>query len=317
LPGEKGLFPMSTSVLVIDDSAAIREQVVRTLREVALFDEYREARDGLEGFKSLMESKADLVICDVDMPRMDGFRFLQLVESRPDLLGVPIIMLTGMMDFNSKIKGLEQGASDYLTKPFDAGELVARVKVQLKIKSLQDELKKANELLKKLTNIDHLTNLFNRRYLAEILDGEFFRARRNAEYLSLIILDIDYFKKVNDNYGHQNGDIVLATVAGLAQGQLRAYDSAARYGGEEFVLVIPGTPIEGAVLVAERLRQAVLDYSFPAPMDDLTVTISLGVATYPSAMVESVDALFRQADEALYRAKQNGRNRVETMADLS
>ena len=304
---------MSTSVLIIDDSAAIREQVVRTLREVELFDHYNEAQDGLEGFKALINTKADLVICDVDMPRLDGFRFLQLVESRPELLGVPIIMLTGMMDFASKIKGLEQGASDYLTKPFDAGELVARVKVQLKIKSLQDELKRANELLKKLTNIDHLTKLFNRRYLAEILDGEFFRARRNAESLSLIILDIDYFKKVNDCYGHQNGDIVLAAVAELSQRQLRAYDSAARYGGEEFVLVIPGTPQDGALLVAERLRQAVLEFHFPAPMSDLTLTISLGVASYPSALVDSVDSLFRQADEALYRAKQNGRNRVEGM----
>lgn len=305
---------MSACVLVIDDSPAIREQVVRTLSEVGLFDEYKEAKDGLEGFRTLIDSKADLVICDVDMPRMDGFKFLQLVESRPELQGVPIIMLTGMMDFSSKIKGLEQGATDYLTKPFDAGELVARVKVQLKIKSLQDELKKANELLKRLTNIDHLTNLFNRRYLSEILDGEFFRARRNNEYLSLIIVDIDYFKKVNDTYGHQNGDIVLGAVASLAQRQLRAYDSAARYGGEEFVLVIPGTTLAGGVMVAERLRQAVLEHSFPPPMEDLTVTVSAGVATYPSPTVDSVDSLFRQADEALYRAKQNGRNRVETMA---
>ncbi|HEY5514205.1 MAG TPA: diguanylate cyclase, partial [Geomonas sp.] len=283
------------------------------LREAALFDQYREARDGIEGVKSLISAKADLIICDLEMPRMDGFKFMSLVNSRQDLRDIPIIMLTGREDRDLKIKGLDQGACDYVTKPFDAGELVARVKVQLKIKSLQDELKRANELLKQLTNIDHLTNLFNRRYLAEILEAEFFRARRNKENLSLIIVDIDYFKKVNDTYGHQNGDIVLATVASLSQRELRAYDSAARYGGEEFVLVIPGTSLPGAVLVAERLRQAVLEFSFPAPMEDLTVTISLGVATYPSAQVDSVDSLFRQADEALYRAKQNGRNRVETM----
>ena len=305
---------MSSCVLVIDDSAVIREQVVRTLRDVGLFDQYKEAKDGLEGFKALIECKADLVICDVDMPRMDGFKFLQLVASRPDLQGLPIIMLTGMMDFNSKIKGLEQGASDYLTKPFDAGELVARVKVQLKIKSLQDELRLANEQLKRLTNIDHLTNLFNRRYLSEILEGEFFRARRNRENLSLVIIDIDYFKNVNDTYGHQNGDVVLAAVAGLAQQQLRAYDSAARYGGGEFVLLFPGTSLNGGEMVAERLRQSVLEFSFPPPMQDLTLTISAGVATYPSPNVDSVDSLFRQADEALYRAKQNGRNRVEAMA---
>ncbi len=304
---------MSSCVLVIDDSAAIREQVVRTLKDVGLFEEYLEAKDGLEGFKTLIESRPDLVICDVDMPRMDGYKFLQLVASRPELLGLPIIMLTGMMDFNSKIKGLEQGASDYLTKPFDAGELVARVKVQLKIKSLQDELKKANEQLKRLTNIDHLTNLFNRRYLSEILESEFFRARRNRENLSLVIIDIDYFKNVNDTYGHQNGDVVLASVAGLAQQMLRAYDSAARYGGEEFVLVLPGTPLQGGEIVAERLRQSVLDFGFPPPMEDLTLTISAGVAAYPSPHVGNIDSLFRQADEALYRAKQAGRNRVERM----
>lgn len=305
---------MSNCVLVIDDSAAIREQVVRTLKEVGLFEEYVEARDGLEGFKTLVESKADLVICDVDMPRMDGFKFLQLVAARPELKGLPIIMLTGMMDFNSKIRGLDQGASDYLTKPFDSGELVARVRVQLKIKSLQDELKKANEQLKRLTNIDHLTNLFNRRYLAEILEGEFYRARRNRENLSLVILDIDYFKNVNDTYGHQNGDVVLATVAGLAQQQLRAYDSAARYGGEEFVLLLPGTSLQGGEMVAERLRQSVLEYTFPPPMEHLALTVSAGVASYPSPTIDNIDSLFRQADEALYRAKQNGRNRVEVMA---
>jgi two-component system cell cycle response regulator len=305
---------MSISVLVIDDSDKIRVEIIRILREVDLFDDYREARDGIEGFKALISTKADLIICDLEMPRMDGFKFMNLVNSRQDLRGIPIILLTGRGDRDLKIKGLEQGACDYVTKPFDAGELVARVKVQLKIKFLQDELKRSNELLKELSNTDPLTHLHNRRYLTEVLGREIQRAERNKEFLTLIILDIDHFKRVNDTYGHQNGDVVLVAVAEVIRTGLRGYDLAARYGGEEFMLVLPDTSLSGGVTVAERLRGAVQTFSFSPPLDNLAVTVSLGVATFPSALVDSIDSLIEQADEALYRAKQNGRNRVETMA---
>ena len=308
-----GTSVMSNSVLVIDDSDKIREQIFRTLREAALFDDYRDARDGIDGFKSLISAKADLIICDLEMPRMDGFKFMSMVNSRQDLRDIPIIMLTGRGDRELKIKGLEQGACDYVTKPFDADELVARVKVQLKIKTLQDELKRSNELLKQLSTIDPLTKLRNRRYLTEVLDREIQRAERNNECLSFVILDIDNFKKVNDSYGHQNGDIVLMAVAEITQSGLRRYDTAARYGGEEFVLVLPGTSLSGGVTVAERLREAVQAFSFAPPLGNLAVTVSLGIATFPSAQVDSIDSLIQQADEALFRAKQNGRNRVETM----
>jgi two-component system cell cycle response regulator len=304
---------MSINVLVIDDSEKIRGEIMRILREVALFDDYREARDGIEGFKSLSSAKADLIICDLEMPRMDGFKFISLVNSRQDLRDIPIILLTGREDRDLKIKGLEQGACDYVTKPFDAGELVARVKVQLKIKFLQDELKRSNELLKQLSNTDPLTKLHNRRHLTEVLGKEIQRAERQKAFLTFIILDIDHFKRVNDTYGHQNGDVVLVALAEAIQSGLRAYDLAARYGGEEFVLVLPGTSLAGGVTVAERLRGAVQGLTFAPPLESLDVTASLGVATFPSSLVDSIDSLIRQADEALYRAKQNGRNRVETM----
>src|ERR1700676_4963020 len=169
---------MSSSVLVIDDSDKIREQVIRTLKGASLFDNYGEARDGLEGFKALMKTKPDVVICDLEMPRMDGFKFLQIVNARPELLDIPIIILTSSSDEESKVKGLEQGACDFVTKPFGAAELVARVKVHLKIKRLQDELRSANEHLKELSITDPLTGLYNRRYATEILDKEFRRAKR-------------------------------------------------------------------------------------------------------------------------------------------
>jgi diguanylate cyclase (GGDEF)-like protein len=136
------------------------------------------------------------------------------------------------------------------------------------------------------------------------------------EYLSFIMLDIDKFKKVNDTYGHQNGDMVLSAIAEVLQTGRRSYDIAARYGGEEFVLVLPDASLAGGVTVAEHLREYVQAISFKPPMENLTVTVSAGVATFPSAQVDDVDSLIRQADEALYRAKQNGRNRVVAMDSI-
>jgi len=306
---------MPSCVLIIDDSDRFRSQIIRTVMESALFDTYREARDGLEGFKSMLESPPDLVICDLQMPRMDGLKFLQLVKLRPDLGDIPIIFLTGRSDRDSKIAVLEQGASDYVTKPFDAAELVARVKIHLKIKVLQDELKKTTEHFKELSNTDPLTNLYNRRFFSDVFENEMQRAKRLRAPLSLIILDVDKFKEINDLYGHQHGDKVLVAVAEKLHGALRTYDVASRYGGDEFVLLLPATPVSGALEVAERLRCSVQSIVLEAPLENRSVTASLGVASFPTELISGVDSLFYQADFALYQAKQNGRNRVETTND--
>lgn len=302
---------MAACVLVIDDSKRTRAQIISALGEASLFDDYRVANDGLEGFKSLMVAKPDLIICDLEMPNVDGFKFLQLVNTRPELQGIPIIILTSNQKREAKIRGLEQGAWDYVTKPFDAAELVARVKVHLKIKRLQDELNRATDHFRELSNTDPLTNLYNRRFLAEILESELQRAKRLHTFVSLLIVDIDHFKKVNDIYGHQMGDRVLVSVAESLREGLRTYDIASRYGGEEFVLVLPGTPLTGGLEVAERLRKAVRSLKFPVPMDKVVITVSVGVAMFPTELIDGFDSLFNRADEALYRAKQSGRNRVE------
>lgn len=304
---------MPTSILVIDDSEAMRSQIIRTLREASLFDHFIEAEDGIEGFKILLDNRVDLVFCDLVMPRMDGFRFMALMKAREELKDIPIIMLTGRDDRECKIRGLETGASDYLTKPFDTGELIARTKVHLKVKALQDELKRSNELLRELSITDPLTHLYNRRYLMDILEKEFQRIRRTGGVLSLVVADIDHFKLVNDTYGHQNGDMVLAAVAETILTVLRNYDIAVRYGGEEFMVVLPETTLSDGIAVAERLREAIGRMVFPSPMATLTVTVSLGVASYPAERVDSMDLLIRMADDALYRAKAGGRNRVEAM----
>jgi diguanylate cyclase (GGDEF)-like protein len=306
---------MATTILIIDDSPTVRERIVRTLREFALFDDYREAADGIDGFKTLLESQAELVICDLEMPRMDGFRFITLMQSREELKDIPVILLTGRGDQELKIRGLEQGACDYVTKPFDPGELVARVRVQLKIKALQDALKKSNELLRELSYTDPLTRLYNRRYLMDALAKEFQRAGRKKGTLSLALLDIDHFKRINDTHGHQQGDAVLTALAAVIRGELRSYDIVARYGGEEFIALLPETSLVEGVAIAERLLLAVEKMVFPPPLEQFRVTISLGVAAYPAEGIATVDDLIREADTALYRAKNGGRNRVVAMTD--
>lgn len=303
---------MSHSVLIIDDSDAVRERIIKTLESFSLFSRYYEAEDGLEGFKKLLSAPVDIILCDLEMPRIDGFKFLSMLKSRPDLQDTPVIMLTGRDDRELKIKGLEQGASDYITKPFDAEELVARVNVHLKIKNLQDDLKRTNELLLELSNTDHLTGLFNRRYLMEALGKEVQRSLRKGGNLSLLILDIDHFKQVNDTYGHLQGDVVLQKVAVQLQKELRAYDTAARYGGEEFIAVLPDATLEEAVFVADRVRSSVQGTRFSGSLSKLSLTVSLGVAIFSPPSCSTVDCFIKMADDALYRAKANGRNRVES-----
>ena len=302
---------MPDSVLIIDDSVTVREQIIRTLESFSLFSRYYEAEDGLEGFKKLLSAPVDIILCDLEMPRIDGFKFLSMLKSRPDLQDLPVIILTGTNDRERKIRGLEQGASDYITKPFDHEELVARVKVHLKIKKLQDELKRSNELLLELSNTDHLTGLFNRRFMMEALDKEVHRTIRKGGNLSLIMLDIDHFKRVNDAFGHLQGDVVLQDIALKLQKELRSYDCAARYGGEEFVAILPDSSLKESVFVADRIRLAVQDARFEGPLAQVSLTVSLGVACFSKEHTPTVDAFIKLADDALYRAKANGRNRVE------
>jgi diguanylate cyclase (GGDEF)-like protein len=304
---------METSVLVIDDSPGARHQILDGLKSADLFQVYHEAESVIDGFKIALSEPLDVILCDLDMPGMDGFKFLSMIKTRKELQDIPVILVTGVNDQDSKIRGLERGASDYLTKPYDPAELIARVKVQLKIKTLQDSLKKSNQALMELSNTDPLTHLSNRRFLMKTLEKELQRCERSQKPMALIMVDVDHFKPVNDTYGHQQGDVVLQTLADQMKAHLRDYDLAARFGGEEFALVLPETALAEAVQVAERLRVAISELRIPAGHDEIRLTISLGVATYPHPKVRTVDNLILEADRALYNAKEKGRNRVETI----
>lgn len=301
---------MQRTLLIIDDSKAVRQQIIETLKNVNLFQEILQAENGIDGFKVLVENHVDIILCDIEMPGIDGLKFLALLQSRDDLRDKPVLMLTSHSDVETKVRGLQSGASDYVTKPFEPTELVARIKIHLQLKKLQDELKESNKRLLELSQTDPLTHLYNRRHLMDVLEVEINRAKRKGQPCSLIIADIDHFKQINDHYSHQTGDEVLVCVAKLLAGQMRAYDLAARYGGEEFCLVLPDTDMPTALVAAERIRTSTEAMICKPELKDLKLTISLGVACFSNDSDETLDSLMSRADKALYRAKENGRNQV-------
>ncbi len=296
------------NVLIIDDSPTVRHKIKLILKRGRLFDKYYEAGTAKDGLVLLeQEQNIELVICDVVMPGMDGFEFIQEMKSTPSWRDIPVIILTGQDHVQQKIYGLDTGASDYLTKPFNPGELIARVRVQLKVKQLQDELKIAKMRYKELSITDFLTQIYNRRHFMELFDLEFSRTKRYGLSLAVMIFDIDNFKKINDTYGHLQGDRVLRDISSLVKAEIRTHDVFARYGGEEFILMLPQTAIEGAKLVAEKIRRKIEFHSFDK-IDKLT--ISIGVACYPSESIDDEEALIKAADDALYKAKEQGKNCV-------
>lgn len=299
-------------VLIIDDSEVVRDRVSSALRNAGVCDDFIFADDGVNGVKALLENQVDLVLCDLVMPGIDGYKFLMVKNSKKGYEDVPVIMLTGQEHVNEKVRALRAGASDYITKPFHDEELVARFNVHLRIKELQDELRTKNEQLKLLTRTDPLTGIANRRHFMESLQSEFRRAQRYRSALAFMMADLDRFKSINDTYGHLFGDQALIAVSCAFTEALREHDLVGRYGGEEFGMLLPETDLAGAAVVAERCRSMIESCKLSTNNGDSTIsiTVSLGVAAIPAAKIEAPDDLIRVADEALFAAKQGGRNQV-------
>ncbi len=299
------------TILIVDDTEPVRRQIQRVLeRETGLVGQFLEAGSALEGYKQLVTQKVDLVVCDVVMPDIDGFKFLSMVKGHPELAHIPVLLVTSQGEQESKNRGLEQGASDYLTKPFNGIELLARVRVHLKLKLVQDELREANKQLTALSNTDGLTEIFNRRHLMNTMAYEISRAARYGSPLAFLLMDLDDFKSVNDTYGHQAGDHVLVSFCNRVNTILRRTDIFARYGGEEFAILLPQARPSGVEKLAEKIRIHLENNPFDIGGQLVTVTVSCGIAGYKRGVAETVDAIIREADQALYRAKQTGKNRV-------
>lgn len=297
--------------MIVDDSPMLRQKVAESLREAQLFENYYEANDGFNAIKVLSKEEVDMIICDVMMPRMDGFKLLEVISKEKRLEEIMVVMLSANRGLFDKIKGLESGAIDYITKPFHPQELVVRVRILLKMKQLQNELKTKIAELERVTILDDLTGLYNQRYLYDTLKREYNRSERFNLKLSLVMLDIDNFKDVNDTYGHQRGDAIIKEVARLLQVVLRGYDFAVRYGGDEFIIVLSQNTVIGSHIVAERIRKTVEGSPLLGELNGgKHITVSIGVATFPDDTKGGYEALINKADQALYSAKRDGRNRV-------
>jgi diguanylate cyclase (GGDEF)-like protein len=296
---------MNGTILIADDSLVVRAVLRRQLESDG--HTVVEAVDGEEAIAACREYRPDVVLLDVEMPVLDGHATLKRLKADPDLKDIPVVFLTGRVDTADVVTGLRLGAHDYLRKPFEANELVARVSAALRTKELQDELRARNAELDRVSRIDMLTNIYNRRHLDEYLRRMISSARRHGRSVGVLLVDIDHFKDVNDQHGHLAGDAVLKEVAARLQGAMRAEDALGRWGGEEFIGVLTDTPGDSVGVLAERMREAV--GSTPFVLDDGTkirVTVSIG----HTAGVEDAEALVHRADDALYVAKEAGRNQV-------
>ncbi len=305
--GRDGGGEVRDTVLVADDSMVVRAVVRETLEAQG----YRvlEATDGDAALRSCQEGAPDVVVLSLEMPRRSGFEVLAALKHDPALADLPVVFLTGREGVRDVVRALELGAHDYLRKPFEGPELIARVGAAARVKRLQDELRRRNQELDRMSRIDALTGLANRRHLEERLIEFSANARRHAIPMGLAIVDVDHFKAVNDTYGHPVGDAVLVEVARRLATVVREGDVVGRWGGEEFLVIAPHSPAGGVARLGERLRAAVAEspvtYEVDAP--PVPVTISVGCAF---TLDEPSPVVLERADRALYEAKRTGRDRV-------
>jgi len=291
------------SILIVDDTR-LNIEIMRDI----LVEDYKIfcATSGKEALDIAMSQCIDLILLDIVMPEMDGYEVCKRLKSHQQTKKIPLIFISAMTNIEDETKGLEMGAIDYIFKPVSSPILKARVKNHL-------ELKKYRDILEKQSFIDGLTGIANRRYFDDTFEREWRRALRSGDTLSLVFIDIDFFKRYNDYYGHLAGDDCLRQVGSILKHSLkRAGDLVARYGGEEFVIVLPSTSLIDAAHIGEKVRSSIESIKVVHQRSEVSeyVTVSVGIATVIPEKNMIPVSLLEQADKALYQAKKKGRNRV-------
>lgn len=297
-------------ILLVEDSPTTLSLLSRPLSE---HYSLLVAHDGADAWKLLQNhAEIELVITDLVMPRLSGQELLVKIRQSDNvqIRNLPVIVIAGAVEKDDRDLAFHNGANDFVAKPIDSAELQARVRVHHKLSRTIHELEMSRRALAEQATTDPLTRLKNRRAFFQEGRQGFALSQRSANPLSVMELDIDHFKRVNDTYGHHAGDKALIAIAKLLARMSRSVDTVARMGGEEFAIILPDTNRGGAAVLAERIRTAVAEAPFQASGRPLSLTISIGVATFNNDPVDNIDALLKIADGRLYVAKKQGRNRI-------
>jgi diguanylate cyclase (GGDEF)-like protein len=299
------------TILVVDDTVTNLDILADLLHNYDVID----ALSGKDALQIVNEEEIDLILLDIMMPEMDGYEVCKKLKENPKTKKIPIIFITAITDESNLEYAYDLGASDYITKPFKPKELLAKVKRELHIQELIHSLEVSKKELELLAATDPLTKLYNRRYFTESSNQIFNLCKRSKEEISVIIMDIDNFKSINDTYGHNIGDDVIIDIANKLVQNQRKSDVACRFGGEEFVLLLPNTKKESAFIIAEKIRKNVESSIIHLQNDTLQYTISIGVADVHFKDELNIEKALKRADEALYIAKNNGKNQVQISSE--
>lgn len=290
------------TVLIIEDHPDQRDLLAIVLQR----EGYKviTAANGVEALEKMDQEDVQIALSDIMMPKMDGFELIKKIRANPALRHVYMILITARIQEGDRVRGLDLGADDYITKPFSFSELLARVRVGSRVVQYQQHLEYQSQ-------VDALTGLFNRRAFEKKIGEEFERWKRYGHPMSVLIFDIDNFKKVNDTYGHHGGDAALIKIAQTLRDKTRSSDVPSRYGGEEFVLILPNTDQDSALQVAKKFRDEINSTTFGNPDQPFSLTVSMGLTSTSVEVYSHWRQMVEDADRALYHAKNTGKDRVE------